>query len=428
MDTAATPNPLPNTLVINLWRLVVLRCIALAGQLLAVWTASVPLHVDLPLRPVFGILATMALVNFLTWLRTRHPRPVTENELFAHLVLDVAGLTGLFYFTGGSTNPFMILYLLPLALTAAALPAGYTWTMVAVSVTCYSLLVFFHPSLPSHHAHQDNFSLHVRGMWLGFVSSATLIAWFAVRMANTRRSRDQLLAQMREDELRTERLVALGTLAAGTAHELGTPLSTMAVLVGEMERDPGTSSTLRGNLRVLRDQLERCKSILSTLSASAGAARAEGGGCLPIEEYLASVVEQWQSLRHDVSVRRYFKGVEPAPRIVAERTLGQAITNILNNAADSSPNDVEISARWDARELILEVCDRGEGLTPEAARAAGQPFFTTKGQGLGLGLFLAHATLRRLGGTVRMYNRAGGGACTRLELPLSNLRVDVTDA
>jgi two-component system sensor histidine kinase RegB len=411
---------------INLRRLIVLRLIALAGQILAVWIAVTSLHLALPLRPLIGIIAAMALFNFLTWLRMQRPWPVGETELFAHLALDVAALTGLLYFSGGSTNPFVILYLLPLALTAAALPAGYAWAMVAVSMVCYSLLMFYYVPLPHAHGEHDDFGLHVLGMWLGFLLSAALIAWFAVRMSETRRSRDRLLAQMREDELRNERIVALGTLAAGAAHELGTPLSTMAVLAKDMEGDAAAPAPMRANLRILREQVDRCKSILSSLSASAGATRAEGGRRLPLENYLADVVNDWQQMRPGVAVRRRFEGPRPSPEIIAEQTLSQAIVNILNNAADSSPDNVEIGARWDERELVLEISDRGEGMTPDVARAAGQPFFTTKapGQGLGLGLFLAHATLRRFGGTVQMYNREGGGVCTRLVLPLANLRVD----
>ena len=411
---------------INLRRLIVLRLIALAGQILAVWIAVTSLHLALPLRPLIGIIAALALFNFLTWLRMQRSWPVAEAELFFHLALDVAALTGLLYFSGGSTNPFVILYLLPLALTAAALPAGYAWAMVAVSIACYSLLMFYYIPLPHSHGDHDDFGLHVLGMWLGFLLSAALIAWFAVRMSETRRSRDRLLAQMREDELRNERIVALGTLAAGAAHELGTPLSTMSVLAKEMEQDVIAAPSLRNNLHVLREQVDRCKSILSSLSASAGVSRAEGGRSVRLENYLADVVNHWQGMRRGVSVRRHFEGTQPSPEIVAEQTLSQAIVNILNNAADSSPENVEISARWNEQELVLEISDHGAGLTPDAEQSAGQPFFSTKapGQGLGLGLFLAHATLRRLGGTVRMYNRTGGGTCTQLIMPLSSLRVD----
>lgn len=422
--TASLP---PASAAINLRRLIMLRNIALAGQFLAVWVASAFLGMALPLRPLITIIAAMAVVNLLTWWRTRRAWPVRDNELFAQLVLDVAALSALLYFSGGSTNPFVIFYLLPLALAAAALPAVYVWALAAVMVACDSLLAFFYVPLPDSHAPSEkDFALHVLGMWLGFVLSAALIAWFAVRMAETRRSRDRLLAQMREDELRNERIVALGTLAAGAAHELGTPLSTMAVLAGEMEQDAGATPAARENLRVLRAQIDRCKSILSTLSASAGQSRAEGGGRMPLEDYLEDIVNQWQIMRRGVSVWHRFDGSRPPPEIVAEQTLSQAIVNILNNAADASPDSVEVVGRWNERELTLEICDRGQGLTPEAARGAGQLFFSTKapGQGLGLGLFLAHAALRRLGGSIRLYNRDGGGVCTRLELPLAGLRVD----
>lgn len=405
------------------------RCIALTGQFLAVWVAVTSLHMALPLRPLIVVIAAMALFNFLTWLRIQRPWPVGEAELFAHLVLDVAVLTALLYFSGGSTNPFVILYLLPLALTAAALPMGYAWAMAAISIACYTLLMFFYIPLPrSHAAHGDDFGLHVLGMWLGFLLSAGLIAWFAVRMAETQRSRDRLLAQMREDELRNERILALGTLAAGAAHELGTPLSTMAIVTKEMAHEAAAVPGMGENLRILRDQIGRCKTILSNLSASAGQTRAEGGRRLSLENYLKEVLDVWQSTRLGVTARRHVEGPHPAPEIVAEHTLSQAIVNILNNAADASPESVDIAAHWSERELILEVCDRGEGLTPTVAANIGQPFFTTKetGKGLGLGLFLAHATLHRFGGTVQLYNRDGGGVCTRLTLPLSSLLIEST--
>ena len=425
-NVAMNPTPpLPSSSAINLRRLIALRNIALAGQFLAVWIAVTTLHMTLPLRPLVAIIAGMAVVNLLTWWRMRRPSPVSEIEFFAHLALDVAALTALLYFSGGSTNPFVILYLLPLALAAVALPAGYAWAMALVAVACYTLLMFFYIPLPHGHAgHESDFGLHVLGMWLGFVLSAALIAWFAVRMGDTRRSRDRLLARMREDELRNERILALGTLAAGAAHELGTPLSTMAVLAKELERDAATPES-REQLQILRGQIDRCKSILSTLSASAGESRAEGGGRLPLENYLAGLVEQWRTMRLGVSVQRRFDGPRPSPEIVADQTLSQAIVSILNNAADASPQQVEVGARWSEEALELEVCDRGEGLRPDVAQEAGRPFFTTKapGQGMGLGLFLAHATLNRFGGNVQLYNREGGGVCTRLTLPLSSLRV-----
>ena len=415
------PLPPPSTSAINLRRLLALRYIALACQALALWVAVVNLHMLLPQRPLVWTIAGMAALNFLTGLRLRRPWPVRDAELFGQLLLDVAALTVLLYFSGGSTNPFVMLYLLPLALTAAALPGVYTWVVAAATVACYSALMFWYVPLPQGHgAHGDEFALHVLGMWIGFVLSAGLIAWFAVKMAATVRSRDQLLAAMREQELKHERILALGTLATGAAHELGTPLATMAVLVKDIAPGEGVSADRLG---ILRTQIARCKEILASLSASAGQVRAESGQSLALDAWLRELMEKWQTLRPGVNARQHFAGTQPAPRVVAELTLAQAITNILNNAADASPDSVEIDARWNADELVLEIADRGAGLAPEVQASAGAPFLTTKSDGLGLGLFLAYTTLNRFGGAVRLMPRDGGGVLCRLRLPLAALRV-----
>lgn len=412
---------LPSSSAINLRRLLALRYIALAGQALALWVAVVNLHMSLPQRPLVWTIAGMAAVNLFTGLRLRRPWLVRDAELFGQLLLDVVALTVLLYFSGGSTNPFVTLYLLPLALTAAALPGVYTWVMAAVTAASYSALMFWYvPLSQGHAAHGDEFALHVLGMWIGFVLSAGLIAWFAVKMAATVRSRDQLLAAMREQELKHERILALGTLATGAAHELGTPLSTMAVLVKDIAPDAGVSAD---KLAILRAQIARCKEILASLSAAAGQVRAESGQSLALDQFLDELVRRWLATRPGVHAHTQFVGTQPAPRIVAEQTLAQAITNILNNAADVSPQDVEIDGRWSAEELTLEIADRGPGLEPELAHQAGEPLLSTKSDGLGLGLFLAYTTLNRFGGAVRLMNRDGGGVLCRLTLPLAALSI-----
>lgn len=408
---------------INLKRLIWLRAIVLAGLVLAVWIARTRLHLPLPLEPLVMLFTAVLAVHFASWVRLYVDAPVTDLELFAHLVLDALALTVFLYYTGGSTNPFTVLFLLPLTLTAAALPGRYTWAMLALTVGAYSLLLAWYLPLPAvHHAHVDDFGLHVLGMWIGFLGSATLIAFFAVNMANTLRERDRLRAEMRERELKHERVVALGTLAAGAAHELGTPLSTMAVLVNDMAPDTPVG---RDRLQTLRAQIERCRQILSTLSAAAGQTRAESGRRLPLDAYLEELLARWRTMRPAAAVRYQADGPRPAPQIVSEQTLSQTILSILNNAADASPESVGVQARWSDTELVLEVCDRGPGLSAAARGLAGKEPFTTKaeGEGLGLGLFLAHTTIERLGGRVVLYNRDEGGACCRLWLPLAPLRI-----
>ena len=408
---------------LNLHRLVVYRHLVVAGQLIGV-AAAVVTDFDLPLAPVLAIIALFATFNMITLLRLRRvERRVSEQELFLQLLGDVVILAALLHFTGGSTNPFVSLFLVPLTLAAAALPGRYTWAIAAAALCCYSLLMVWYVPLP--HQHGENFNLHVLGMWFGFVLSAALISYFAVKMNATLRERERALAHAREERLRSERLVALGTLAAGAAHELGTPLATMAVLSKELENDCAALPSVAGQLRILRGEIGRCKRILASLAVSAGQSQALGGRRQALDDYLAEVAAQWRESHPQLALHHKWEGPQPAPQIVADQTLTHAFTNILNNAADASPHSVECRGRWSSDHLWLEICDRGAGISDMVEARLGEPFFTTKpdGEGMGIGLFLAQATIQRLGGSVQLLNRSGGGACTRIELPLAGVLV-----
>jgi two-component system sensor histidine kinase RegB len=314
-------------------------------------------------------------------------------------------------------------------IAATVLPKSYVWSLTAFTVACYSLLLeFYLPLNPADHMHHDSgFTQHVFGMWFGFVFSAGLIATFVTNMASTLRERDRVLAQAREQALRDERLVALGTLAAGAAHELGTPLGTMAIVTDELIQDYPTEKdpALHDSLQLVRGQIDRCKDALSVISASAGELRADSGTALPVDDYLEQLIRQWRSERPDIAFHYQLEGETPVPQIMADRALGQALTNILNNAADASPHWVELSAQWTSQQLILEVNDQGSGLSEGASRKVGKTPYSTKEHGLGLGLFLAHSVIGRLGGEVMLFNRetsnndVQGGLCTRITLPLT---------
>ncbi len=297
--------------------------------------------------------------------------------------------------------------------------------MAAVTASCYGLLFFFNLPLAGMHSGHDEagFHLHLVGMWVNFVLSAGFIAFFVARMAQAIRSRDAELARQKENALRNERIVALGTLAAGAAHELGTPLSTMAVVLGDLAKDYADKPDLARDLITLRQQVETCKQTITRMVAAAGQARAEGGGAQPVDEFLRETLERWRLLRPSVSLTEQLSGSAPAPTILTEQTLQQAIVNLLNNAADASPESIELDCSWGRDRLRLEIRDRGAGLSDEAELRAGHGFFSTKpqGEGNGIGLLLARATLERLGGNLRLEGRADGGVCTLLELPLGRL-------
>jgi two-component system sensor histidine kinase RegB len=210
--------------------------------------------------------------------------------------------------------------------------------------------------------------------------------------------------------------VALGTQAAGAAHELGTPLSTLSVIIGELKRDHAVLPEWRGDLAILDDQVQICKRILGKLLANAQDAATQAPQ--PLEQFLAATLDEWQLLRPAVHYQYQVSGTQPAPQLYIDPTLRAALLNLLNNAADASPDEIDIRVHWDANSFTLEIQDHGQGLTPEAAARAGSAFFTTKKEGRGLGIFLANATVERMGGKVRLFNREGGGATTEIILPL----------
>jgi two-component system sensor histidine kinase RegB len=412
---------------LNMKRLLLLRAGAVIGWVLALMFAGWQLGVSLPFIAMSALIAGWCIVSLVSWVRLRDREDIEDRIFVFQLLLDVAMLGLLLYLSGGSTNPLTLLLLLPLIVSAALLPGVYSWIIAAAIIACYTLLLYRYVPLPvpEHEHGVHDFELHVTGMWLGFVLSAGLIVAFVARMGSTLRERDRLLSESKQRALRDERIVALGALAAGAAHELGTPLGTISLIAEELSLDHEDDQHLQERLGLLREQVSRCKHTLAMLSLSAGQSQAASGHRLPVDEYLRDVLERWRNLRPATRVQADLAGDLPAPVIVAEQTLSQAIISILNNAADASPERIEFKARWDWERLTLEVCDYGTGLAPAALSAAGKRVFSTKppGEGLGLGLYLAYSVVDRLGGEMLLFNREEGGACTWLTLPLKQLLV-----
>ena len=404
----------------NLRLLLWLRGLAIIGLSVMVALAQPLFHILVPLTTTLSLLILWAALNLLTWLRLKRPTLVSDAELLAQLGVDLIMLTILLAFSGGPANPLTSLYLPPVAVAAAVLPTRHAWLMAALSVTAYSLLWKF--SVPLTVEDVDSaMQMHLTGMLLTFAASALLIAGFVTRMTAALRKRERQLATAREQALRDERIVALGNLAAGAAHELGTPLATMAVIAGELADDPATPSALRGDLKLLREQIAACKSIITGLADRAGSGRAEGGSAIGIDRWIEKLLARWCSLRPQVTPRLSLTGSVAAPNILGEVTLEQALLSLFNNAADASPDDVEIVAHWTNDNLRLEILDRGPGISAALRLSAGREYFSSRPDGAGIGLFLAHATLNRLDGEIVLEPRPGGGTLTRVDLPLQTL-------
>lgn len=399
-------------------RLVALRNIVIVILSMAAAVVYLDLMVRLPLAPLVVSVLTLAGLNMFVYWRLHSGAVATRNMLFMQLLVDVAVLTLLLYFAGGSVNPFVSFYLLPLVITAVVLPRVHAAVMAAVTVACYSGLMFWYVPLP---ARLDYFHLHVIGMWCNFVLSAGLIAFFVAHMASALRARERELAQAREQALRNEHIVALGTLAAGAAHELATPLSTMAVITHEMKTATVMDDEYMANLDCLREQIAACKTTLEWLR-NYDTERVSPKA--PADCWLRRLVDDWRLLRPGTPLVCRWRGAQPAPRVRCHDGLGRTLANLLNNAADASPAWVAMLGHTSADELIIEIQDAGAGLAAQVRTYAQQPGRTTKPDGHGLGLILANATVARFGGRLQWFDRDGGGICARLALPLRLLEAE----
>jgi len=408
----------------NLELLIQLRWAAVLGQLMTIEVVHFGLGIAIPLSQMLSVVGLLAVFNGLSELRRRNGREVSNGELFAALLVDVAALTAQLYFSGGTTNPFVSIYLLQVVLGAVLLDAWAAWALALTSVLCLLALSQLAQPLPISHA-QGLASVYVAGMVLCFALSAVLLVALVTRiMANIKR-RDARVAQLRERAAEEEHIVRMGLLASGAAHELGTPLSTLAVILGDWLHLPHFTSDpeLLQEVSDMEVQVRRCKAIVSGILLSAGGARSESSEATTVRDFFDELVAHWQRTRphHALAYDNRFDDDEP---MAADSALKQMIDNVLDNALEASPRFQQLTVERQGDALLLTVSDRGPGFAPQILAQLGKPYQSTKGRpGSGLGLFLVFNVARTLGGEVRAQNGVSGAAVT-ITLPLSAVTLD----
>lgn len=402
------------SLAANIERLLSVRALLLTALLLTTLAVHYGFELPLPLAPLLVVIAALALLTVGSWWRVRRrPQRLREGELLWQLVVDVAGLTALLYFSGGWTNPLVSLYLVPIAVAVIMLDRGRTWIIMAMTVAGYSLLVLYHrPVVAVEHHHLDSFTLHVAGMWLTFVLAAGLITYFGTSMVNLLRAREQALAAEREENLRNEQIIGVATLAAGTAHELSTPLGSIAVIASELADQ--SEGAQREQLDMLLAQVATCRDTLGRLRMTASGE--QSAPPLPVDELFEELGARLALYRPRSRLQLSCNGSGAAPEIRPEPTLQQALLNLLDNAAAASEQPVECRVHWHGDALEIDILDQGPGFQ---ARGGGSG---AMGEGMGMGLLLANATIERFGGTVSLRQREGGGAHVAIRLPLHALQ------
>jgi two-component system, sensor histidine kinase RegB len=411
-----------NAFTQHLLQLTIIRSLLL-GVLWSVFLASIWLNkIDLPYRNIGFILVVMSFIHGVTFVRVRRMLSVTPVEFFVQLLLDVFCLNVLFYFSGGATNPFISYLLVPVCISAATLPWRYTWLMTALCITAYSLLLFYHHPLPlfsmTHENMNSRINWHILGMWFNFFLSAILITYFVVKMAKSLRVQEEALNQLREDELCNEQVFALAALAAGAAHEMNTPLATMTVLLNELRDEYPSNAKLLLDVDLLAEQVTHCATSLKQMVQNASTEPMGEYKHQDVKTYCTAMVDRWQLMRPAIRFTLEFFDLLPQQLIRYDSRLDQALMNLLNNAADASPDKVVIRISAKAAELYFTIIDEGEGINNALAAILGKKPITTKTSGLGIGLLLSHSSIKRYGGSVAQTPNLPQGTMTEIRLPL----------
>lgn len=403
----------------NTRQLIQLRWIAVVGQTIAILLVHFGLGVPLPIVEMLGVAMLLAAANlFATLALPRHR--VHDSEVMLALILDMGALTLQLYFSGGATNPFISLYLLQVVLGAILLPTASVSILVVATALCYALLSFRYVPLALSSDLAAGVDLFAVGRWISFAMVASLLVLFIVRITRNLRAREAHVADLRQHAAEEEGIVRMGLFASGAAHELGTPLGTISVILGDWRREAAISRDVRlaPELDDMLAEVDRCKAIVSDILHSAGQPRGEALESVAACVFLDSAIAAWRPTHAQVPLD-YFRDFDEALVIAVDPALRQAVWNLLDNAAEVSAR-VAVNAAVEGGMLSVAVRDAGPGFLPDALAHVGTLYRSTKGAGHGIGLFLATNVVRRLGGRLDARNLVDGGAEVRLSLPLIN--------
>lgn len=400
---------------LRLGTLVGLRWLAIAGQTTGVLFVAFGLGFPLPLAQCLALIALSVLLNLYLLLQLGEGYRLTATVATVHLGFDLCQLAALLALTGGLENPFSLLLLAPVVVSATTLPQRATTILATLAVILASLLSIFHLPLPWAPEQALDFDrVYVIGIWVSIVCGVVFIAAYTNRVAHEARQLADALAATELALSRHEQLSALDGLAAAAAHELGTPLSTIALVAREM-RDELPSGDVRDDAELIMSQAARCREILGKLR-SLRDTPGDPFAAVPVGALLAEVVKPLEGNGKTISIRTDSSG-GPPPVIKRNAGLLYGLGNLIENAAQFARQSVVIDASWDKSALTVTITDDGPGFPAELIARLGEPYLTTRPRdpesaepgGLGLGIFISKTLLERTGAKIRFENEAGDG-------------------
>ncbi len=414
--------------------LVRLRWLAIVGQSVTVLFVGYWLGFPLPVVPCFALIACSAVLNVSLALQYPSTHRLPPPAAFGILTFDALQLAGLLYMTGGLTNPFSLLMAVPVVISATSLPLGMTSLLGGLVIAMATLLAFFHLPLPWFEGIELSMPfIYVAGSWFALSSSIAFTGIYAFRVAQEARLLANALSATELVLQREQHLSALDGLAAAAAHELGTPLATIALVAREMERALGSDAIYAEDVKLLRSQSERCREILKRLT-SLSTESEEHLARLP----LTSLVEEVTAPHRDFGISIQLEpGERQGPEPVGRRNPGviYGLGNLVENAVDCAKGRVVIGWRWNEAEVVFTIVDDGPGFPPEIVSRIGEPYMSTRqgverGGGMGLGLFIAKTLLERSGANLsfRNSNTPGEGALVQIAWPRASFLAPAPNA
>lgn len=384
---------------LNARSLIRLRWWAILGQTLTILVADTWFIDALPVWTLLGVIVVEAGVNIGAFYLCESDLQTTDARLAGFILVDLLILTALLYLSGGPHNPFNFLYIVQIALASIILPRRWTWGLTATAGLLFGLLFVDHYPIFQMQDSGD-MQMHLQGMWVAFVVAAFAITAVVGRLAEQLEARTEQLEMARQRAHRTDKMSTLAALATGVAHELGSPLSTIAVVANDLELqlEESGNQVLEEDAALIRKEVERCRDILNQLAANTGQTLGDGNQSVSIQELVHEAIQDLDAAAMvDLDIER---GLRNLKLDIPHQSLIHALKALVENALDVSPADSTVGVRiYDAEQQIaFAVTDRGPGMDEDIKEKATEPFFSEKESGMGLGLFLAETVARRLGG------------------------------
>ncbi|MDQ7048538.1 MAG: ATP-binding protein [Enterobacterales bacterium] len=406
------------------------RMIVIMGQILLILMGQVFLVIQLPLAILTILILCENIVQIYAQTRVKNKSSFNSFHLFSFIVFDSVTIFIFIYVTGGANNPFSYILLLPVALGSFMLSWRYLITLTIIQIMLYSILHLYQkPLLISSTSPIEAFHFHMLGMWINFSFTVVLIAIFGLLTRRASIEQDKRLQRLREKSLQEEQILSLAIMSASAAHEINTPLSTMAVIIDDLSHS-NLSKEQQNDLKILDDALHICKVSIQGLNHKSEQVRQqlkELEHTAPLNRLfkteLKIIIDQWLVYRPQILVSQHWSEGFDSYIHPIDISLGQAISNLLDNSAEASINNqsncIELTVSLNSDKVVIDIEDYGLGIEESVESSAGyQIQNSNKNNGLGWGLFLSNVTLERLDGSVQLLISKNGGAITQIILPL----------